>query len=305
MIINPPFIPLPPSPAPSNSISDTTNSNLSSETLAAMTPINEATESGNSIKVLESHNFHQWNDLMQLYFLEHNLDGIVDGTEPQPDSIAPGYQNWILRQKKAAGFIARKLDSSNRDLFLNDQTRRNPHALWAAIEVKYASKKARNCSRLFTRSLSLNCADGDLSKYTASLREIVCEMSNSGVKLDDDLLAHMALHHLPPAYQTTLQVIIATAKSSDTALTVNGVSSQITELIRDGDCSKTSATALNLRTRPQHHQHQSLVNYERCTNGSHNPKTAHSAESCWQLHPNKHPNSNHRPAAANSAIISG
>lgn len=271
MQLNPCHIPLPPSPAPSNYSISIDNSTMSNP---------EQTETGSSIKLLELHNYHQWSDLMLSYFLEHNLDGIVDGSEEIPETTAER-NNWLLRQKKAAGFIARKLDSSNRDIFINDNTRRNPAALWNAIELEYASKKARNCSRLFTRFLSLNCNDGNLSEYTSAFREVTREMSNAGVKLDDDLLAHMALHHLPAEHSTTRQVIIATSESSNTALTINGVLNQITELVKDGDSVKTSATALSTRTKTRN---QSLV-YERCTNGNHNPKTAHTEETCWQLHP--------------------
>lgn len=238
---------------------------------------------------------------MLSYFLEHNLDGTVDGSEEQPTTSSSESQNWVLRQKKAAGFIARKLDASNRDLFITNQTRRNPRALWDAIALEYASKKARNRSRLFTRFLSLTSADGDLSKYCAGFREIVREMTNAGVTLDDNLLAHMALHHLPSKYHTTKQVIIATAESSDVALTVNGVLSQITELIRDGENNRFTATALNTRSK-QYQRHQSSV--ERCVNGTHNPRAPHMAENCWQLHPSKNPH-NHSKTGANSAVISG
>lgn len=264
-----------------------------------MSSSTDLVDTGNSIKVLENHNYHQWSDLMESYFLEHNLDGIVDGSEAQPTSAAES-QNWLLRQKKAAGFIARKLDSRNRDLFINADTRRDPHALWNAIEVEYASKKARNRSRLFSRFLSLSCTNGDLAKFTSAFRERVREMSNAGVKLDDDLLAHMALHHLPPNHQTTKQVMIATAESSNVVLTVNGVLSQINELVRDSENSKLTATALNTRTRSQGAQNPF---YERCTNGTHNPKTAHSSENCWQLHPNKHPGN--RRTNPSSAAING
>lgn len=127
-------------------------------------------------------------------------------------------------------------------------------------------------------------------------------MSNTGVKLDDDLSAHMALHHLPSHHQTTRQVIIATAESSNVALTVNGVLSQINELIRDGESTKTTASALNTQWRSQNH---SQGNFERCTNGTHNPKTAHLADQCWQLHPHKHPNANLRRGHPSTASIIG
>lgn len=107
MQYNPCNIPLPPLPALSSS------SNKSSELdqfSHIMSTTVELTENGSSIKTLESHNYHHWNDLILSYFLEHNLDGIVDGTKLQPTSSTAESQNWLLRQKKAAGFIARKLD---------------------------------------------------------------------------------------------------------------------------------------------------------------------------------------------------
>lgn len=80
---------------------------------------------------------------MQSYFLVHNLEGIVEGSKTQPTGAAEG-ANWLLHQKKAAGFIAMKLDASNRDQFLTTNNRGNPQALRKAIELEYASKKARN-----------------------------------------------------------------------------------------------------------------------------------------------------------------
>lgn len=90
-------------------------------------------------------------------------------------------------------------------------------------------------------------------------------MANAGVKLDNNLLEHIALHHLPLGHQTTRQVMIATAESSNVALSLNGVLSQINELIRDSENHKITATVLNVR--PRHNQ-QRFQSYERCLNGS-------------------------------------
>ena len=171
MIINPCNVPLPPSPPLTHQ--STSSTKFFHPSNCTMSTSNKQAETGSSIKILELHNYHQWSDLMLSYFLEHNLDGIIDGSEEQPGVSEPAERNnWLLRQKKAAGFIARKLDSSNRDLFINDDNRRDPRALWEAIQLEYVSKKARNRSRLFNRFLSLNCRDGNLSKYTSSFREI-------------------------------------------------------------------------------------------------------------------------------------
>ena len=194
-----------------------------------------------------------------------------------------------------------KLDATNRDLFLTSDNRRNPKLLWESIELEYASKKARNRSRLFTRFLLLNCSDGNLAKYVSAFREITREMTDSGVNLDDDLLAHMALHHLPAEHKTTRQVVIATSESSNIALSLSGVLSQMNELICDGTTVNHSANALVSHFKTPN---QRSNTYERCTKGRHNPKTAHSDESCWQLHPNKSPHNNPK-TSANVATISG
>lgn len=271
--------------------------------LSIMSTNNENVENaGSGIKHLEQDNFHQWKGSMLSYFLEHNLDAIVDGTEPKPSSTQPTeLANWLLREKKAAGFIARKLDPRNRDLIVNDLNRKDPKALWDTIVTEYASKKARNRSRLFTRFLNLNCSDGDLDRFITSFRQIVKEMSDAGVKLDDDLLAHMALHHLPEDHKTTRTVMVATAESSDTALNLSSVLSQINELVRDSSSNKTTSTALTAKTSSTSKRNTS---YERCLDGKHNPKTSHSESDCFQLHPEKK-RSNSRLPSANNASING
>lgn len=163
-------------------------------------------------------------------------------------------------------------------------------------------KKARNRSRLFSRFLALNCNNGNLSRYTASFREVTREMTNAGVKLDDDLLAHMTLHHLPDNHSTTKQVIIATSEASNSALSVAIVLNQINELVRDDDVVQSNATAYNTRSKNK------SINYERGSNGTHNPKTAHTGSSCWQVHPDKNPRQKSQLNSAqqsNTASITG
>ncbi|KAG0142568.1 hypothetical protein CROQUDRAFT_662360 [Cronartium quercuum f. sp. fusiforme G11] len=177
-----------------NSLASTNFPSLLASIQAIMSTNTEVTKStGSSIKPLEQDNFHQWKGSMLSYFLEHNLDGIIDGSETKPEATKPvELANWLLREKKAAGFIARKLDSHNRDLIVNDSNRKDPMALWDLIILE-----------LFTRFLLLNCTDGNLDRYVTSFCQITKEMSDTGVNLDDDLLAHMVLHHLPDKHKTT------------------------------------------------------------------------------------------------------
>lgn len=93
----------------------------------------------------------------------------------------------------------------------------------------------------------------------------------------------MALHHLPESHSATKQVIIATSEASNSALSVSSVLNQINELVRDEDSSQHNVSALNTRVKNK------FMNYERSSNGSHNTKTAHTEDSCWQVHREKNP----------------
>lgn len=282
-IIQPCDIPLPPSP-PWSLASYQTNEPLqqfisSSFTILNMTE-NTTSESGGSIPILELHNHHQWSGSIMSYFLEHNLNGIVDGSEPCPETTSPTERaNWILRQKKAAGFISQKMDSRNRDLLINDTNRKDPQAIWISIKNEYSSKKARNRSRLFTAFLTLNCRDGNLRQVTSEFRQITSQLADIGVTLDDDLLAHYLLHLLPEAHKTTKTVIVTTAESSDTALTMAGVLSHVDELVKDNNSTPSTTSALATTKTGRY------ADRPRCTNGVHNPDTAHDESKCFQLHP--------------------
>lgn len=245
---------------------------------------NPTTEPGGSIPLLELHNHHQWSGSIISYFLEHNLDGIVDGSEPCPDLTFPAERSsWILRQKKAAGFISRKMESRNRDLIINDDNRKDPQLIWAAIKSEYSLKKARNRSRLFTAFLCLNFRDQNLRRVTSDFRQITSQLSDIGVNLDDDLLAHDLLHLLLDAHKTIKTVIVTTTESSDTALTTAGVLSQVDELIKDNNSTLTTSSALATTKTSQY------GDQPRCTNGIHNPDTAHEELNCFQLHPELSP----------------
>ncbi|KAG0139218.1 hypothetical protein CROQUDRAFT_101928 [Cronartium quercuum f. sp. fusiforme G11] len=111
-------------------------------------------------------------------------------------------------------------------------------------------------------------------------------MGAAGVSLDDHLLAHTALYHLPEEHKTTRTVMITSAKASDMVLTLSSVLSQINELVRDGSAAtpKNSTSAFSAKNTGNYKR---VTNYERCLNGKHNPKTAHPESECFQLHPEK------------------
>lgn len=84
----------------------------------------------------------------------------------------------------------------------------------------------------------------------------------------------MALHHLPEDYRVTKTTMVTTAEVSNTALTTVGVLHQISELAIESNNTTTSALTAKTVGR------RSNATYERCTNGIHNPKTAHTESVC-------------------------
>lgn len=52
-----------------------TTSLIKQHTQDIMSSSIDASETGSAIKVLETHNYHNWSDLMLSYLLEHNLEG--------------------------------------------------------------------------------------------------------------------------------------------------------------------------------------------------------------------------------------
>ena len=106
MILDPTQIPLPPSPAlkvtpssPSPSVHCSIGEDLLTTSILLLnmsSTENTSSDIGNSIRVLEHHNYHQWKEMMQSYFLVHNLDGIVDGSEPLPSTNSSEINSWLL-----------------------------------------------------------------------------------------------------------------------------------------------------------------------------------------------------------------
>lgn len=255
------------------------------------------TSDAKDIKVLSNDNYRHWAGLMVSHFIEHNLDSIVDRSEekPSPGEVTALF-NWTLQQKKAAGFIARKLNDRKKDLLLTKSNKKDPQALWNAITLDYASERARNRSQIFTRFLNTNFSDGDVGKYLTSFRQITNEMTEMGVKLNDDMFAHIALHHLPEEHKPSRKAIIHTSGASDTALTLSGVLSQLHQLVLDSvSDSTTSALAAKINGK--------RVSYEQFRNGTHNLKTAHSIYDCFQVHPEKRKSQN--SSGLTAATITG
>lgn len=204
-------------------------------------------DEGREIKLLETNNFQSWSSVMRAHFLEHNLDGIVDRTETEPTD-ATAQPLYIVRTKKAAGFITRKLSPQNRDLIITEENHKNPKAIWDVIVNLYASTKARNRARVLRKFLSLTCSDKSLRVFIEQFQSCTIEMSAVGVKFEDDVLAHIALHKLSPGFKSIRDLLSHTAESSNTSLTLVTVLDHLQQTVLDVQ-PINSSTALSTERR--------------------------------------------------------
>lgn len=177
-----------------------------------------------SISNLSDENWGTWYSAMESYFLIKDLDGILDETEPVPPiTDLASTRTFLKRRKHVAGIIGLKLSDPIRELIVTDANRRDPVALWKDIKSHFASTKARNRGRVFSKLFSLSCVGNDISEFITSAKKTLNELSAIGVKTDSEMIAHFLLHLLPPGLDTFKDMVIHTAEVTDTALSVNSV----------------------------------------------------------------------------------
>lgn len=270
----------------------------SSETLHRIIMSNDQSSSQDtssvpSIPNLNDDNWGTWHSAMDSYFMIKDLDGILDETEtapPSSDTLAT--RAFLKRQKHVAGIIGLKLSDSIRELLVNDNNRRDPVALWRDIKSHFASTKARNRGRVFSKLFSLSCIGNDISEFINSAKKTLNELSAIGVQTDSEMIAHFLLHLLPLGFDTFKDMVIHTAEVTDTPLSVNSVINLLQQHVNNKKVqlsNPTSSTALSVQNFAQNAPSKNgpVGRFKQpiCRDGKHNPATQHAPERCWQLHP--------------------
>lgn len=266
-----------------------------------VTTVTETNETGSvsSIPILGEDNFSTWLMSIEAYFTMKDLDGILDGSErvPEDPSLLP---NYLKRCKQIAGMLILKLSDRNRELLVNNINKKDPALLWSSINSHYASTEARNQARVFTKLFSLKCHEEDLSSFISAAKKILNELSAIGVKTDDSLIAFFLLYLLPDSMSNVKDLVIHGASITNTNLTVDAVLKHLQNTISDKKISSTTSQSSALTVRQQS---STSRDWPVCSNGVHNPLTAHNESNCWQLHPEKKTtHSNRAKKTANSAV---
>lgn len=253
---------------------------------------------------LSDDNWGTWFSAMESYFLIKDLDGILDESEPiPPPSDLVGSRNFAKRKKHIAGIIGLKLSDPIRELLVTDLNRRDPVALWNDIKAHFASTKARNRGRVFTKLFSLSCVGTEISDFITTAKKTLNELSSIGVHTDNEMIAHFLLHLLPAQLEAFKDMVIYTAEATDTPLAVNSVINLLQQHVNDKKTQISSSgpsTALAAVNNSSPSGPISRFKQPICVNGQHNPATQHTSSRCWQLHPELRNSRN--PTAANSVL---
>lgn len=233
---------------------------------------------------LSDDNWGTWYSVMESYFLIKDLDGILNETEvaPPPCDIA-GSKLFAKRKKNIAGIIGLKLSDPIQELLVTDINWRDPVALWNDIKSHFASTKARNRGRMFSKPFSLSCTGNDISEFITSAKKTLNELPAIGVHTDSKMIAHFLLHLLPSHLESFKDMIIHTAEVTDKTLSVDSVINLLQQHVNNKNtqaASSNSVSALSAVNSSSHIVNTGPVGRFKqpiCTNVQHNPATQHAA----------------------------
>ncbi|KNZ50012.1 hypothetical protein VP01_4640g1 [Puccinia sorghi] len=189
-----------------------------------------------------------------------NLDKFI---KPHTDKLIkrPDYKS---KRKQVTTFIRLHLGQEDSTRFVDDLESYDPKTLWELIVSYHAAKSIKNASNVMEKLHDIVFVEGEMQKSINLFRQkfhLMIEVSSS--KFDKKTLeavwVFFVLKKLPPSFSVF-----------SSALAVQNI-------------SWTSSSGISTFTSGQKRQSLRPV----CSNGTHNPTTAHTKDNCHQLNPDK------------------
>lgn len=245
-----------------------------------------------SIPKLTGPNFPSWRNAIITQLGFKDLDDLIK--QDAPPEPTPQER---LRLKQATTFIQMHLDHQNYTMFVDDPYEYLPKPLWDSICSHYATKSMENISITIVKMHNIDFTSGNLSRAINQFRELFRLLREvSAGKFDAHTLEAMWTYHilerLPKSFHVFKSLRYSSFKDSDRIELQSLLADLETELRRQEKSSTMNAALLARNSNPS----TSATNYSDnrkpkrqpfCSDGKHNPLTAHSEEQCHQLHPEK------------------
>jgi len=230
-----------------------------------------------------------------------NLDDFI---KPHTDELLKR-SDYKAKLKQVTTFIRLHLGREDSTRFVDDLDTYDPKSLWDSIISHYATKSIENAANVMEKLHDIVFVEGEMQKSINLFRQtfhLMIEVSNS--KFDKKTLeavwVFFILKRLPASYSVFRTLQFSTLKSGNSEISMTTFLKDLElELRRQQDTANqlsATATALAVQQAPRNSQHTqgtSSSNQKRqtrrpvCSNGTHNPATAHSEDDCHQLHPEK------------------
>ncbi|MBW0523148.1 hypothetical protein O181_062863 [Austropuccinia psidii MF-1] len=251
----------------------------------------------NNIPILDGSNYTLWHIKMNIEPCARRLYTVC--TSQVPENATPeALEKWNLANNKAVSLISNKLHHNVFISIVESRTVCSANSFWTKIHSKFAPQTFVNKGRVWLRWECLKF-NGNIKEYIENCQTLLLDISSIGIVIPNKFLAYSILGKISRDCNTYDHIIDNLVMSGEAVARPEIVMDKLLELInhqkmkdmgssaKETDTSKMSALLSNAASYPY------KIMYV-CQNGKHNPKnTTHKESSCWVLHPELRPPSNH------------
>ncbi|KAI7946129.1 hypothetical protein MJO29_012517 [Puccinia striiformis f. sp. tritici] len=248
---------------------------------------------------LNGTNFTTWRRELYTGLSYLNLDDYII----EPTEELPKRPNYLEKKKLATNIIRMHLDSENSARFVNETelSTFEPKKLWDAICQYYARKSMENTARLMEQLTLIEFTESGISAIINNFRatfQLFAEVTSK--KFDratvEALWVFWVLIKLPANFAVFKSLQFVALNAADADLSMNHFLGDLElEIKRQSESNGSiSSAALTVSSRNQTQRSNQTSGSNRskftrriCTNGVHNPETSHTADQCYQLHPDR------------------
>ena len=150
------------------------------------------------IKLLsKAADYREWRLAVIDILAEKGYRPIVLGTLVRPEGDTAKATTWDEKADKARGMLGRLMDSAHRELYAEE---RNPAALWAKLEKRYAGKDQARIWFLKGELSKVEFRNNDLVDYIATLEKLFNQLAAAGEIQAEKDKKYLLLSNLPIQY---------------------------------------------------------------------------------------------------------
>ncbi|TNV99285.1 hypothetical protein C5H24_12350, partial [Xylella fastidiosa] len=152
----------------------------------------------NAMLVLTATNYAIWKPRMEDMLILKELYEPLEHVGVKPIEVKT--EDWKSLNRKAVALIRQCV---GQEVIHHVAQETDAYALWTKLEGMYQSKTSRNKALLMRRLVNLKLRVGDsVAGHSSEFQNLVNQLSNVGLKFDDELQALLLLSSLPDNWET-------------------------------------------------------------------------------------------------------